>query len=152
MRRKSSGSRSSLFLIELILSLLVFSLVSTVCIRLFAASWKSRTAAREWNHIQELTVNAAEILEAGDGQTEDFLLLFPEGIVSDTQVEVSFDSHWASCDAEHAAYTLQLKLIPDTWSKTMEITVQKRGQDMLYQQEIGFPRTAGQDAKGGDPS
>lgn len=152
MRRKSFGSRSSLFLIELILSLLVFALVSTVCIRFFGASWKNRTAAREWNHIQELTVNASEILEAGDGRIEDFCLLFPDGVIKDSGMDIFYDSRWASCDEEHAVYTLQLQITLEKYTKTMDVVFLDKNGNVLYQQEIRYPRNAEQDREGGDPS
>ena len=170
MRQKSQGSRSGLFLIELILSLLVLSLVSTVCIRLFAASWENRKTAREWNHIQELTVNAAEILEAGNGSAEEFAVMFASGgfttagaedalteeltedaltgelaenVFADSHVEFYFNSGWQPCTEADASYVLQIQLLHESWSKGMELTFLNSAGDILYQQEIRYPSEGG---------
>ena len=66
MKKLITHSKSSLFLIEMILSILILALTCTVCVRIFAAAKTQREEARELNHIQELvswnpcTENSAE--------------------------------------------------------------------------------------------
>ena len=63
MQKLNKRSGSSLFLMEMILSILILALACTACIRIFAAAGTDRRKARELNHIQTLTVSAGEILE-----------------------------------------------------------------------------------------
>ena len=64
MKKLITHSKSSLFLIEMILSILILALTCTVCVRIFAAAKTQREEARELNHIQELVTSAGETLEA----------------------------------------------------------------------------------------
>ena len=63
MKKLITHSKSSLFLIEMILSILILALTCTVCVRIFAAAKTQREEARELNHIQELVTSAGETLE-----------------------------------------------------------------------------------------
>ena len=66
MKNLQTHSRSSLFLMEIILAVLILALTSTACVQIFAASRIQRQKARELNHIQELTTSVGEILEGWD--------------------------------------------------------------------------------------
>ena len=68
MKKLITHSKSSLFLIEMILSILILALTCTVCVRIFAAAKTQREEARELNHIQELVTSAGETLEGWNGQ------------------------------------------------------------------------------------
>ena len=56
MRKLYNHSKSTLFLMEMILSILILSLTCTACVQIFAAARNNREKARQYNHIQELTV------------------------------------------------------------------------------------------------
>lgn len=58
MKKLITHSKSSLFLIEMILSILILALTCTICVRIFAAAKTQREEARELNHIQELVTSA----------------------------------------------------------------------------------------------
>ena len=79
--KKLSSSRSELLLMEIILSILFFSLASAVCLQLFVkASLLGRDTA-ELDMAVRCAVSAAELLnQAGDPQ-EEILELFPESCV-----------------------------------------------------------------------
>lgn len=77
MRKLYNHSKSTLFLMEMILSILILSLTCTACVQIFAAARNNREKARQYNHIQELTVCAEEVLEGWDGRNETFTDLLP---------------------------------------------------------------------------
>lgn len=54
MRKLYNHSKSTLFLMEMILSILILSLTCTACVQIFAAARNNREKARQYNHIQEL--------------------------------------------------------------------------------------------------
>ena len=86
MQKLNKRSGSSLFLMEMILSILILALACTACIRIFAAAGTDRRKARELNHIQTLTVSAGEILEGWTGNPDDFLSLLPGGIAESDKI------------------------------------------------------------------
>ena len=90
MQKLTSHSRSSLFLMEMILSILILALTCTACVRIFAAAKKQRQEARELNHIQELATCAGEALEGWDGELSSFSQIFETAAnVSDSEASDS---------------------------------------------------------------
>ena len=71
-----SHSKSSLFLIELIISLCFFSLASVVCVRLFVYAHKVSTESRRETLAIQMSQNAAECFIAADGDEAEFRRLF----------------------------------------------------------------------------
>ena len=69
-------SKSSLFLIELIVSLCFFSLASVVCVRLFVYAHKVSTESRRETLAIQMSQNAAECFIAADGDEKEFRRLY----------------------------------------------------------------------------
>lgn len=82
-------SKSSLFLMELIISILFFSLASTVCIQMFSKSHTLSKQTVDENHAMIQAQNLAESFLAAD---EEMNLTF------------YFDNNWKECTKEQAAY------------------------------------------------
>lgn len=64
--KRTSNSRSSLFLIELIIAILFFSLVSAVCLKAFTRSHILNQDARDLNAALMRVESTAELLRAGE--------------------------------------------------------------------------------------
>lgn len=75
MRNKAS-SRSGLFLMELIISILFFSLAGAVCVRLFVNAHIVSRDSVELNHALEWTQNVAEVFYGCNGNQEEMVKLF----------------------------------------------------------------------------
>lgn len=107
-------SKSSLFLMELIIAILFFSLSSTVCIQLFAkAHIVSRDTVDQNNAITQAQ-NLAESWLALDGDLSKMQSLFRESILSDdeTLLCLLFDEDWNPQAVEISgvpAYIAELK-------------------------------------------
>ena len=142
MKRNHIKSGSGLFLIELILSLLIFSMVSVICIRIFALSWQNRKLARAWNHVQEITVNVTEILKAGDGSAESFRILFPEAEFYHTGLKIWYDLHWQPTVPEKGKWQLILATFPATNTKEVRLLFLTDRHEILTEQTIRFPKGA----------
>lgn len=100
MQKLTSHSRSSLFLMEMILSILILALTCTACVRIFAAAKTQRQKARELNHIQELATCAGEVLEGWDGELSSFSQIFETAAnVSDSEISDSGSSISSAIDA-----------------------------------------------------
>ena len=90
-------SRSSLFLMELLISLLFFSLASAVCIRLFAKSHLiSRDTINQNNAIVQAQ-NLAETWLATEGNMQEINRLLERGVFSEDGLRIwlLFDEDWA---------------------------------------------------------
>lgn len=109
MQKLTSHSRSSLFLMEMILSILILALTCTACVRIFAAAKTQRQEARELNHIQELATCAGEALEGWDGELSSFSQIFEtaanvsDSEASDSDGTISSDSGCSISSATDAS-------------------------------------------------
>lgn len=76
-------SRASLFLMELILVLLFFSIASCVCVRLFAKSGIISAQTKELTHATGMAQNTAEAFYGCDGDMNAIAQLFPGSTFSE---------------------------------------------------------------------
>lgn len=109
MSKQERGSRSSLFLIELIIVLFFFLLVASVCIQVFARAYTTSQSSRELSHAQNQCAGVAEVFGGTDGTIEELLIYFPEGKPSTDGMELFYDKAFSPCTAEDAVYTLSVK-------------------------------------------
>lgn len=138
MKQVVFHSKSNLFLMEIIFSLLFLALSASVCIQIFAAAATSRIEAREWNHIQEWNVTIGEFLEGSSDRASEFLSFYPSGIQNADSLLYYFDSNWNPADKASFCYCIQLTFSGSTRKKTVDFSCYKK-EKLLYQQEISFP-------------
>lgn len=112
---KSPASKSSLFLLELILSIFFFSIASGVCIQLFVKAHLLGVETMEFNQANLWSQNIAETFYA----SEDSALLldlfpFQETNVKDTYV-LNFDQDFQpmATHTDNTVYTLTITLSED---------------------------------------
>lgn len=111
---RSTHSKSSLFLMELILVILFFSIAGAICIQIFVKAHLLSRSASELNRAVALAQSAAAGLEAGNGSLGDLSMQFPDGILdTDIQSNVSqftvyYDSAWNPCGKANASYSLDV--------------------------------------------
>ena len=105
-------SRSSLFLMELIIAILFFSLASAVCIRLFVKSHIISESTVNQNNAITYAQNMAEVWLSVEGDSAQLSEFFPEASAShvyhsdavpqnDTTsscYQLIFDTDWNACD------------------------------------------------------
>lgn len=73
---KNKSSKSGLFLMELILSILFFSLSSAVCVQLFVKSHLISQQSVDLNSAVEWCQNIAEAFYGTNGNIDEMMLLF----------------------------------------------------------------------------
>lgn len=120
-------SRSSLFLMEMIIAILLFSLASAVCIQLFARSHLLSTQTVNQNHAVIQAQNLAESYLSLEGNVATMQDLFsPSELTDENTLRLAFDSSWNLCTAEdNAGFYAELKSTPaeETGIMKGEITV-----------------------------
>ena len=110
-------SKSGLFLMELIISILFFSLAGAVCIQLFVkAHFVSRDAGNETSYVT-ITQNMAEAFYSCDGDCEELRHIlssvYPTVYMTSTDigkysVTVYFDEDLNNCNTSEASYFARL--------------------------------------------
>ncbi len=147
MVRKSRARSSSLFLIELILAILFFSVASAVCVQLFVKSHLLSTDSNALNHAVNECANVAEIIASASG-ADDALdkleAVYPDVSHAetapnsqddffDTTVFVFYDDEFAACkEGEEAEYFLAIHLTEEQnmLQALMQVTKTKNPQDL----------------------
>ena len=76
MIRRNRAKSSSLFLLELILAILFFSIASAVCVQFFVKSHLLSRDAKALNSSVTEVFNAAELLDVSDGISSSLDLRF----------------------------------------------------------------------------
>ncbi len=107
-------SKSSLFLMELIISILFFALASTVCIRLFAkAHLLSKQTVNE-TEASTLAQNLAEVYIAADGDLQKMVDMMAQTSLDEPQscVQQTFDEDWKPCN-ENPVFAAKLQAFPE---------------------------------------
>lgn len=114
--RHKTNTRSSLFLMELIIAILFFSLASAVCLRMFAKSHQLSTDASAGNQ----TVNVAELIRYDlQNDTRTLSDTYPEADILYSVVSnaadvyngsvIYFNKSWETCSADLAEYRLVIQ-------------------------------------------
>lgn len=98
---KKSRSKSSLFLMELIIVIMFFSLCAAICMRVFANAKVKTDSAREITNASLVAQTAAEYYKEFDGDLnllgEKFGLEFKDSVNS---FEVNYDEEWNTCRSD----------------------------------------------------
>lgn len=139
MKKFTSHSRNSLFLMEMIISLLFLSLMCSACIQIFAQAYFARKEARNLNHMQELIITSGEILEGTDGSVEAFCRLLPDGIISENTITYYFDQNWEICIEKEADFVFSIELFKTDKKKTGTLLFQDSKENILKELKIQFP-------------
>ena len=115
MLKRTPAKRSSLFLLELIIAILFFSLTSAVCVQFFVRAHLISRQAQELNQALEKVSGCTEIFLAGDDFSDVFgdtvsCRQHPDGTADYT---LYYDDSWQLCTDTDAAYELQIQITPD---------------------------------------
>ncbi len=102
-------SASSLFLVELLLSILFFSLAAAVCVQLFVQSHLISRKSADQNAAVTCMQSTAAILEAESGSLSALSEIYTEGSLQDGSFTVYYDQDWQECAADCASSCIQVE-------------------------------------------
>ena len=96
-------SKTTLFLMELILVILIFAIASAICMQLFS---KSSTLTKDANELDSSSLtcaNVMEIIKSDNGSTN---ILENEYITYDNNQSIYFNEEFDNCKKDKATYHL----------------------------------------------
>ena len=99
---RQPAKRSSLFLMELIIAILFFSLASTVCVRIFVKSHTLEEESIQLNHAVSAATSVAEIFRNQENPFEILKSQYPDGIKNNNYYQIFYDEDWSLCDKNEA--------------------------------------------------
>ena len=120
---KQPSRRSSLFLMELIIAILFFSLASTVCVRIFVKSHTLELESVQLNHAISAASSVAEIFRNQKNPFEILEMQYPDGVKSDNYYQFFYDEDWSLCNKDEAVYTVIADFSKDASFEIADIQV-----------------------------
>lgn len=119
-----TSSKSSLFLIELIIVILFFAVASAICVRLFAQAHLTAQEGRDLNQGVFLAESAAETFRGTDCSPETMETLLGMVPRGNEGYEAYYDENWQpQADRDSAAYLLLLTMEAGSPVATAHVTV-----------------------------
>ncbi len=120
----NARSRSSLFLMEMIVTILFFSLAAAVCVKCFINAHIMGRETTELNHAVAIATGYAEVMRGTNGDIDSIAAVFPEAVRGDdTFFEVFYDASFNPCDHDSAEYVGDVTLTPNGAIQNMNVKI-----------------------------
>lgn len=143
--RVENGSRSSrLFLMELMIAILFFSLGSAVCIQAFAKAHATGLKARELSFASSSVSSAANVIRYAEGTPEGFLDYYPEAFLQGEEIVLCYDEAFAPCGEEQADYVLRVRTSEQGIARSVHIWMENTAGELIYELNLRYPGEAGE--------
>lgn len=141
MNRK--GSKSALFLMELILAILFFAAASAVCVQLFVKAHLMSQDTVDLNRAVAGAETAAAVLRAEDGDLNAALPLLEGAVPEGGGLAVYYDAGWKPAAEKEAVYVM--RLCPAAEDEVTLVTVERLAGGELFSLPVRChaPLTAG---------
>ncbi len=136
--RKKLAKRSGLFLLELIISVLLFSVASAWCIRLFAVA---RVIEKETQELDQAHYQAGSYAELFLAAQDFEVFLLREGakagkIGVGKLYRICYDKDWNICDGE-SDFCFEIRLTEEDFFEKGKFTCFRvQGQEVIYELEV----------------
>ena len=138
--KKNSGKGSRLFLIEFLIVLFFFLIISTVCLQLFVKAHLITRRSEALSHAQAAAASVAALIESGNDTPEKAASYFPEASIESDGFYITYDSDFRTCTPEKAAYTLKVLMTENGQEVLSDITVTEKDHSVLYELSVSFHR------------
>lgn len=122
----NSKSKTSLVLMELIVTILFFSIASAVCVQLFVRSHLLTKDTKELNNAVGICQSIAEVMNGTDGSLYEIKPYFPSATGDDNYFVVYYDEDFnPTLDIDKYAYFADVTVTPVGKLYTMDIYFKK---------------------------
>ena len=117
-------SRSSLFLMEMIVTILFFSLAAAVCVKCFVSAHMMGRETYELNHAIAIATGYAEVMRGTDGDIDSIMKVFPDAVKGDdSYIMLFYDADFNPCDSGSAVYAGDVTLTPNGAIQNMHVKI-----------------------------
>lgn len=123
-------SRTGLFMTELILALLFFSIAAAVCLQVYAAAGRMTERSETLKLALNSTENVIQLLKAGEGITG--LAQYDPWLEEGDPLVLYYDGEGAPCAVENAVYSMELRLEDTDGLQLAELTSRDLAGEEIY--------------------
>lgn len=125
-------SKNSLFLMEILLNILLFSVLLVVGLQFFGKTHTLTAKTRELHQAVTSCTNVASVFETGDGTLADILTIYPYGVNLDDKIIIYLDRNFNDCKKGQAKYYITAKLDKGSNAQLATITIRCRTMDTKH--------------------
>lgn len=108
--KKNKNANSSMFLLELIIAILFFSICSAICVQLFVSSHLLSKKAGTLDMAVTQATSAAETIKNSSDSNTALSYVFPTIKITDDQLIVYYNATWSACEEENATYIMTIDI------------------------------------------
>lgn len=117
-------SKTSLFLMELIITILLFAACGAVCVKLFVTSYVMTKETVELNEAVSVAQGFAEVMRGTNGDIDSVLMHYPDAVRGDEGFfEVFYDEEFEPCGYSDAVYVSDVTMNPNGAIQNMEVRI-----------------------------
>ena len=150
--KKYRHSKASLFLLEIMLNILFFAVLVTICLQLFFKAHNLSTDTTAMHQAVTACTSIAEVYQSTPNGEEMILNIYPDAIILNDTIIIYFDYTFSSCALFESNYRAVLSKHDN--EDILEISFFKKDEaDAIYQLCVSSysPRTLDELAGGNTP-
>lgn len=124
-------TKSSIFLMEIIMNLLLFSILCVCSLQFFMKAHHLTEKTTTLHHAVTACANVASIYESGNGEMDIIYDTYPYSIHVNEQILIYLDKDYNECDREHGIYHILVDKL-DASVNTIHICFYNEDEEMCY--------------------
>ncbi len=124
-------TRSSMFLMEIIINLLLFSILCVCSLQFFIKAYNLTENTTTLHHAVTACSNVASVYESGNGKTDIIYDTYPYAIYVNDQLLIFYDENYNECDREHGTYYILIEKV-DTLTNKISIRFYNKDGESCY--------------------
>lgn len=133
--KKYRHSKTSLFLLELMLNILFFAVLVTICLQLFFKAHNLSTDTTALHRAVTACTSIAEVYQSNPDGEEMLLNIYPEAIVLNDTIVIYFDYIFTPCSEFESTYRAVLS--EDADSRSLQILFfNQEYSEIIYELEV----------------
>jgi hypothetical protein len=126
-------SKSSLFLMEIILNILFFSVLATFCVQIFFKGYQLSQKTSRLHQAVTACTSITEICQSADAPEDTLSSIYPESMSLNETVLIYYDKDFLACKKQDAVYRATVDFLPDEL-RTIHISFFDIGKaDIIYE-------------------
>lgn len=140
MSTHKARSKSSLFLMELILVILFFSISAAICMKVFATAKVKTDFSRNVSNATFAAETIAETFKDCDGNLIELAEKF-DGEASGTTLIVYYDNEWNSCKKGNESFVMTVNKTTEEYLQKAEIDINTASGEDLFELVVADANT-----------
>lgn len=129
--KRYERSKSSLFLMELLLNLLLFCVLCGCGLMFFIKSNNMTRSTTDLHNAIRITTSIASIYESGDGSFSSLREIYTDCVEQDASISIYFNESYAPCSLENSVYQVVIEQTHNAIGK-ISICFYNEKNEMIY--------------------